>query len=836
MSNASLLSQLLAPGAEDGLISAEGAPVSAGITLYDSIGELPYSNNTAGDQAFVTGTNRLYIWVGAGWYNVALINRAPTISSVQDSDGNTSPFDLAIDGTATTITITAADSDGDPITYSAVADSDFNGLATITGSGNEFTITPFSQDSATTTAGTITFKATDGINITSSINTFTLSFLSELWDETLLSIGTSSTNGLDNSTFIDRSTNAHTVTTSGTPVQTAFHPYLDYYSANFTADIMSIPTSPEFNVGNGDFTFETWMNSSTSGGTFFDFGGNQNVTYNGFRFGWQSSGILDLVINQQSNSASGEFRLLGSTPINDGNWNHIRVTRTGTTIRFFINGVLDASATTSVTGYQASSPWMIGCALSSGSPSGSMTGYLFNYRLVKGTSLNTTDDSFDPPTENLTAIPGTSLLLFNDKKFIDKSSSSHSLTFYSNSPAISAFNPFGQGSEYAVGENKGSVFMDGSSAMTLAHSTDFELGTSDFTISGWIYPSENTSRFISTEHNYGSLASHYFYLNSSGYLNGVWYVGNSGTQLVSDSIVTKNGWHHVAMGRTGTTIFLALDGVVKTGTLSGTIDNPNVVLNIGQQSNGSQRFSGYISDLRFDKGTVQYESTYTVPSTPVTTSVTSGYYLPMDNAGIFDKTGNNALTLTASTTTSTTQTKFAGTSVYSGFSNYIGCNVDISGVQWTIEGWIYMVDTQIYNVFVETRSGSSSIGSTNFVWEGGTYNDASGKSRVYIGGSALANYVQSASAYPVGQWTHVAVTRDENNLVRLFTNGILDDSKTITNNCTAPINKIAGEFADSYNMNCYLENFQILKGVAKYTTNFTPPTKTQGRTYQATSQ
>ena len=31
------------------------------------------------------------------------------------------------------------------------------------------------------------------------------------------------------------------------------------------------------------------------------------------------------------------------------------------------------------------------------------------------------------------------------------------------------------------------------------------------------------------------------------------------------------------------------------------------------------------------------------------------------------------------------------------------------------------------------------------------------------------------------------------------------------------------------------ENFQVLKGVAKYTANFTPPTQTQGRTYQAES-
>lgn len=151
--------------------------VSLGATIYASRANLPSSGNTAGDQAYVTDNNRLYIWNGSGWYNIALLNVAPAISSVTDSDGGTSPFSLARDGTATTITITAADSDGDPITYTATADSNFAGLATLSQADNVFTITPFSQDSATTTSGTITFTATDGVNIASSgVQTFTLTF------------------------------------------------------------------------------------------------------------------------------------------------------------------------------------------------------------------------------------------------------------------------------------------------------------------------------------------------------------------------------------------------------------------------------------------------------------------------------------------------------------------------------------------------------------------------------------------------------------------------------------------------------------------------------------
>ena len=46
-------------------------------TTYATVNDLP-GTATAGDQAFVSGTNRLYIWNGSGWYNIALINNTPT--------------------------------------------------------------------------------------------------------------------------------------------------------------------------------------------------------------------------------------------------------------------------------------------------------------------------------------------------------------------------------------------------------------------------------------------------------------------------------------------------------------------------------------------------------------------------------------------------------------------------------------------------------------------------------------------------------------------------------------------------------------------------------------
>jgi len=94
-------------------------------TVYATVNDLPGSA-TAGDQAFVSGTNRLYIWNGSGWYNIALVNNTPTWTNQPNSS-----YALATDGTATTITIVAADPEGLPITYSIASDTSGD-IATVT--------------------------------------------------------------------------------------------------------------------------------------------------------------------------------------------------------------------------------------------------------------------------------------------------------------------------------------------------------------------------------------------------------------------------------------------------------------------------------------------------------------------------------------------------------------------------------------------------------------------------------------------------------------------------------------------------------------------------------
>ena len=146
----------------------------AGITVYSTIDNLPTTGLTAGDQAYVTTTSRLYISNGSGWYNVALINATPTLT-INPSGA----IALAVDGsTPTVITLTGADSDTADanLTYSVESDGSFANIATLSQDSSVFTITPLSEAASTPGSSTLTFKVSDGLAFGSGTTTFSLTF------------------------------------------------------------------------------------------------------------------------------------------------------------------------------------------------------------------------------------------------------------------------------------------------------------------------------------------------------------------------------------------------------------------------------------------------------------------------------------------------------------------------------------------------------------------------------------------------------------------------------------------------------------------------------------
>ena len=139
--------------------------------VYATAADLPLSGNNAGSKAFVSSTNRLYLWNGSGWFNIALLNTNPTITT-----GGAATYGLATDGSATTITLAATDPEDVPIAWSyAVTAGSLGSTATVSQANNVFTVTP-STDLANAGAFSLTFTASDGVNTATSTSAFTLEF------------------------------------------------------------------------------------------------------------------------------------------------------------------------------------------------------------------------------------------------------------------------------------------------------------------------------------------------------------------------------------------------------------------------------------------------------------------------------------------------------------------------------------------------------------------------------------------------------------------------------------------------------------------------------------
>jgi hypothetical protein len=154
-----------------------------GLEHFSTLDSLPITNLEAGQQAYVSGTNRLYMSNGSGWFNVALINATP----YWDSEP-LSTYEIVDSQTPLIITAKAFDSDGPS---SAIVNQSFGTdsaqyMVNISNDSSVFTFTPKSADSIgiEVAAGNLTdsngdfvytFKWSDGINFVSKISTISYS-------------------------------------------------------------------------------------------------------------------------------------------------------------------------------------------------------------------------------------------------------------------------------------------------------------------------------------------------------------------------------------------------------------------------------------------------------------------------------------------------------------------------------------------------------------------------------------------------------------------------------------------------------------------------------------
>jgi len=135
--------------------------------------------------------------------------------------------------------------------------------------------------------------------------------------------------GLDGATtFNDNSSTGHTVTANGNAqidtVQSKFGGASGLFDG--TGDYLTVPSHADFGFGTGDFTIEFWMRFNASGEMYvFDIGGGTNFY---ILIGASTVTVLVAGVDQTSSYT------------HDTNaWHHFAITRNGSTVRFFIDGI-----------------------------------------------------------------------------------------------------------------------------------------------------------------------------------------------------------------------------------------------------------------------------------------------------------------------------------------------------------------------------------------------------------------------------------------------------------------------------------------------------------------
>ena len=158
-----------------------------------------------------------------------------------------------------------------------------------------------------------------------------------------------------------------------------------------------------------------------------------------------------------------------------------------------------------------------------------------------------------------------------------------------------------------------------------------------------------------------------------------------------------------------------------------------------------------------------------------------------------------------------------GVIAFDGTGDYLSIadssSFDLGTGNFTIETWAYIAETGDYTLYSHAATGGPMLLSLN-----GTFRFRS---------FGVADVVVASALPSTNTWVHIAASRN-GTATKLFFNGVQTGS-TATD--TADYTVAASVFIGSdtgapgaLEFNGYIDDLRITKGVARYTSNFTPPT------------
>jgi len=641
--------------------------------------------------------------------------------------------------------------------------------------------------------------------------------LDPFFNQVVLLLHGDGTNGAQNNTFLDGSTNNFTITRNGNTTQGTFSPFSvgagefsNFFDGN--GDYFNGPNNSALNLSGSDFCIESWIyltalpavnNNGVRVANIVQYG--TTTTNQGYEFYVDlTSNEIGIIAVGTGNVSKASFTFVLNT------WYHVAVTNASGTYRVFVNGQsLTLTANTFPNNSSASGTLRIGSGRLFSGYANDFPGYISNIRIVKGSAVYTA--TFTPPTTPLTAITNTSLLTCQSNRFVDNSSNAFAIT-RNGDVRVTPFSPFAPTAAYSASVNGGSGYFDGSGDYLLTPSdTAFNPSGQDITVDFWVYlnryPNANSVVFEVGNSSVGDMQCTVHDTNEVRFQLG----GAIGSVKSGFALHT---WHYVTCVKSGTNFTVYLDAVA--GNTVVRTPNSKTQMYIGAQSGGNT-MDGYISNFRYIRGSAIVPTS--IPTAPLTAITNTSLLLNFTNAGIFDNTGKNNLETVGNAQIDTGTKKYGtGSLEFDGTGDWLlipnSPDIQLGTGNFTIEFWVYLNAISAARGFVAKGGASTgwlvSLVSTNTVRF-----------------TFTTSTITSTGTLAASTWYHIAVVREGtgSNQTKIYINGTNDGTGTVstdfnqTESMYVGANRTGGDA-----LNGFIDDLRITKGIARYTANFTPPT------------
>jgi len=686
-------------------------------------------------------------------------------------------------------------------------------------------------------------------------------------------------------TFVDESTNNHAVTVNGTPKVTPFSPFrndearditVDGGSANFDSnEYLTIADNSALDVS-GAMTAEAWIYVTDMPDN------NIGVTGQGFVISrWTASGnqrswmfVLgnngDIAFYSSTNGGVSYIISTATGAIGTYRWIHVAASWDGTNQRIFIDGDLKATTANASGPFSTASSGFTVNAINTSLTGTNMNMYVGDARYFPDVAIYTS--SFTPPTAPLGNLAGSANSLtygvYSGKSFSVSSQESNpqGVRFKSDGTKMYVIGNTGDG----VGQYSLSTAWDVSTASF--DSVTLDVSSEDSVPNGLVFSSDGTKLYITGNTNnkiFQYDLSTAWDLSTASYANKSLLTSTDAGTGPIEPFMRSNGTDFYYLDLDAGRVYqytLSTANDISTASYASksfsVTSQETVPTGLTFSSDGTKMFvcgqtgddinqytlstawdvstASSVDILVFDSsaqavdpagidlkpdGSALYmisnsgDAVYQYTLTDIPPQV----LLNFQDAGIYDLTGINNLDTVGNAQIDTAVKKYGTGSIeFDETGDYLAVpptdDIILGTGDFTIEGWLYIGTNPVGNGQGMFQISNGYLNSAVRGPAAGV-NNGNGKWAIYYGTS---QQTATAAAPSINTWYHVAYVRNSST-TKLYIDGTELISVSDSTNYSDTYLTIGGWYSASYLLNGFIDDFRITKGIARYTSSFTPP-------------